>query len=353
MGKKKVAQKIASHHKILTTLDCVVKYGCVFTIVGPILCVLLAILLQEPFGYNKEGPIDAILQSGTRPPVLPSTVQINRSDIVKLLETHFISQNKTNLFGAVLGPSGVGKTYLTRLACNIENNHEGVLYFEIADPNFFPERLARKIGMKLVDDTHSFDILLEKVGIKYANFYRLPQNLSLAMSYVLDTLAERGAIYKKEHDYMPCLFIDGVDLLAKMYPEIFVTLINLAKHYSNNAVLRIVFVSRDSIIPLLDSTTSQIWQADVIEVMDIGVEDAVDYLTQNGMPVNLANRVFNYTGGRFILLINAIDIYGKLEDGLNENEIYYDIRGRLSARCYGKNRHAIVYKKSLVKKVLR
>ena len=280
--------------------------------------------------YPKEYAIDAMLESGTRPTVLTSHVNINRPEIE--LIKRFIYQNQTNLFGVVLGPSGAGKTYLTRLACN----DSGVLYYEIADPSLFPERLARKIGMKLVGDTNFIDILVEKVwGTSFINFYRLPQELPLAMSFVLDTLAERGSIFRKNHNRIPCLFIDGVDLLAKKYREEFLTLVDLAKHYANNGMLRIVMVSRDGwIVPLLDSTPSQIL-GDSVEIQDIDKEDAVHYLTQTGMSNDLSERVFNFTGGRFSLLNQAINIYGK-QNKFSEDGVFYSINRSLTSMCYGK-----------------
>jgi hypothetical protein len=209
---------------------------------------VLAVLIVRGVFFSKEGKIDVTLALGTRPSLLPSFVEVNRSDKVGLLRERFILQNQTNSFGVVHGPSGTGKTYLTRLACN-QDPMAGVLYYEIADPSFFPERLARKIGMKLEDDTDIFDLIAEKSGLdKLVNFYKLPQELPLAMSFVLDTLAERGADFRKIHYRMPCLFIDGVDLLAKQYSEVFDTLVDLAKYYANNGMLRIVLVGHDNYI---------------------------------------------------------------------------------------------------------
>lgn len=295
----------------------------------PVVCVLLAaILILFPWELKESG-IDAQLESGTIPAVLPSTVQINRPDIIKQINESFIQHTKTNLFGVILGPSGSGKTYLTRLICNQET--AGVLYFEISDPSFFPERLACKIGMKLMEDTSVIDVLRESIGIKsWINFYRLPTNFSLALSYVLEKLAERGANFQRNRNRMPCLFIDGVEKLARKYPKVMVNLIDLAKYYANNGMLRIVLVG-----PLLESTPSQIiWRADIIEILDIDGENTLRYLTQNGLPATLGERVVNFTGGRFALLNKAIEIYDKHE-ALKEDDIFQQITNHLKIMCYG------------------
>ena len=46
-------------------------------------------------------------------------------------------------------------------------------------------------------------------------YYKLPDNGPNATSFVLEALAERSEVYSKKYGHVPCIFIDGMDLLAK------------------------------------------------------------------------------------------------------------------------------------------
>ena len=55
---------------------------------------------------------------------------------------------------------------------------------------------------------------------------------------------------------MPCLFIDGVDLLAAEDEDAFLRLVSYAKEFANNRLMHIVLVSsKGSVIPLLNKTS--------------------------------------------------------------------------------------------------
>jgi hypothetical protein len=148
---------------------------------------------------------------------------------------------------------------------------------------------------------------------------------------------------------MPCLFIDGVDLLAKQYSEVFDTLVDLAKHYANNGMLRIVLVGRDNyIVP----HTEQNWHADVIEILDIDKNDSEYYLNRSGMSTSLAERVFNFTGGRFALLVNAVNLYRK-SSSQSEHGLFTYIRIRLKSQCHEKKYHVYEMTNTILEWVLQ
>ena len=50
-------------------------------------------------------------------------------------------------FGIIIGPSRSGKTTAVMALCN--RFWEGVLYYEIDEPNSFVSDLSREIGMKI------------------------------------------------------------------------------------------------------------------------------------------------------------------------------------------------------------
>lgn len=62
---------------------------------------------------------------------------------------------------------------------------------------------------------------------------------------VLNILKETAKCYIREKKKIPVLFLDGIDVLAKHDPKLFITLITLAKVLANNNELKIVFISSE------------------------------------------------------------------------------------------------------------
>ena len=68
----------------------------------------------------------------------------------------------------------------------------------------------------------------------------------------------QGLTFKEKHRRYPCLFIDGVDLLAMHNREAFIKLVELAKLLANDGNLHIVFgCSEGRFMPLVHSTSSK------------------------------------------------------------------------------------------------
>jgi hypothetical protein len=58
------------------------------------------------------------------------------------------------------------------------------------------------------------------------------------------------------------------------------------------------------------------------------------------MPTSLAERVFNFTGGRFALLVSAVNLYKEPSSlMLSEYDVFQYIRMRLKVQCHGKKYH--------------
>ena len=134
--------------------------------------------------------------------------------MVEEIRWSFIADNASDLFGVVLGPTRTGKSHLASLSCNMYPH--GCIYYEICEPLSFPVELAKAINMRLKKDANIFHVILDKVGIgESLTFYTLPDTFDEAMSYVLTVLSERALIFTKKHQHMPCVFIDGADLLVK------------------------------------------------------------------------------------------------------------------------------------------
>jgi hypothetical protein len=298
---------------------------------GLLILVILLAVCAKPFGYfSKTIEIDATLEAGSPSVHLPREVSIYRPHEVELIKSRFMMKKKVYTFGVVLGPSGTGRTYVTRLACSLYPS--GVIYYEIYHPSFLAVNLARVVGMKLRDNAKILDVLFEKLGISaLVGFYTLPEDLSEALTVVLETVAERAALYKKRHGRVVCIFIDGIDLLAKEHPQVFVGLVDLAKYYASRGSLLLVFVSSEGhIVPLMDTISSSTRKGKVIEILDMNETVSGLYLTRRGIPDGLVNRIISLTGGRFMYLNGAIQEYNiGVATGLSEDDVFKHIEESL------------------------
>ena len=156
------------------------------------------------------------------------------------------------------------------------------------------------------------------------HYHVLPKSQKGAIGYVLDKVAKESVTFKEEHGFVPCLFIDGVDLLAKEDQAAFIALIDRAKHLSNSNTSRIVLVSSEGMVMPLFRTTSSISRATKVrEVVDISDGKAVCFLLIH-MPENTANAVAEITGGRFVHMLQALDIFA------SENKTNLDQMGILN-----------------------
>ena len=290
----------------------------------PILFILLILFAQHLHFLNKEIWIDDRLDNGLPSVRLNRSMTVDRPDELRIINERFIKKSDVNMFGVILGPSGTGKTYLTRLASSLWPS--GVLYYEIFDPLRLPEELAETVGMRLRDDANLLDVLFEKLGISsLVNFYTLPKDLSSRLSYVLEVVAKRAVVFKGRRGWVPCIIIDGVDLLAKEDSKVFVELVDRAKYLANTGSLLLVLCSEESLVlPLLDNTSSTNRKADVVEILDIDFVRSKQYLIEvGGIPVDLVEGIFNITGGRIVYLNKAIELYAiNHKSGLGEKDFF-------------------------------
>ena len=138
--------------------------------------------------------------------------------------------------------------------------------------------------------------------------YRLPRDLEHeGVSQVLDILAARAVRFREKHGRMPCLFIDGVDLLSKENPGAFVALVDKAKALASNGSLRLVLVAGDGgALSLIEQTPSVSKQDVPVLVGDISDDEAESYLIRSGLSAPLTKRIIQLTGGRFAHLEKAL-----------------------------------------------
>ena len=282
----------------------------------------------------KVRPIDEKLFRGSdaRSVGIRPKITIDRPDVTRAVMDMFVGlkDDRKRGFGVVLGPTGTGKTHCTTEVCN---GRQGVLYIEIVDPKFLGRHLAKTIGMP-IGPSGLVSLALSYISETYCHYYKLPDNGigPNATSFVLETLAERAEAYSKKYRHIPCLFIDGVDLLAKDDSDAFLRLIKMAKVYANNCILQIVFVSSEGeIMRLMEKTSSSTRATYVVEVVDVSPQDSKTFLCDQGMPKGLADKVVEHVGGRLIHLRQAIDTH-RVNSTLSEEKQYEEIVKVLHAR---------------------
>ena len=330
---KSVLRKIETYPK---TVGCLT-----FVTLSP----LAHLYLKKRSKTRLEAPILARIQEGSKPEVIPhSFVFIERPVEEKRLlglirgdrgvrETSSdgaINEDSSPYFSVVLGPSGTGKTLLTRKVCM--EHPVGVLYHEVFDPISFAKELGESVGMTTKPNS-IIDLAVSSLSDTYHHYHTIPDHPRLAVAYVLNKIAAQALIFKKKYGYSPCLVLDGVDLIAKEDPNIFVYLIDRAKYLSNSKVMHIVLVSSEgSVLPHLNSTSSKTRIMYVDEIMDISENQAKAFLMTK-MSEDVAQKVVSVTGGRVIHLIQALAIYSQEKDRVDRRCLPDIIESALMSRC--------------------
>ena len=301
---------------------------------------------NKPIYDLLVGPVPVTIECGDE-------MEINREKIITSIKNTFIepqSSEDRKQFGVIIGPTGTGKTFSTRTACR-ENPH-GVLYTEINTANLV-KGFAEQTGVP-IEPRGLFDFVAQHLSIGNVHYYKLEsldnndqfgalrdiikivakqagefkkqareltekQERELKKKQAGELTKKQAAELKKKLNQMPCLFIDGVDLLAKEFPSQFPKLINDAKIYASDGMLRIVFVSSEGhIMRHFQSTSSYSRADDIVEILDIDEEEAKKYLVKNGLPDKLSEKVVEYAGGRMIFLLNAINKYNRYDKAKKE-----------------------------------
>lgn len=301
----------------------------------------------------KDNSIYSALMNGTN--TVDTAVQSTEVVIKRTKEQQKIRnliETDDALFGVIVGPTGTGKTHLTRLAC-CEPHTPGILYHEIGDASSFPQELANTIGMRLKSSFNVLDLLIWNViSEQYVSYHTLAADPEEATHYVLDKLAETSKRVKKK-GHVPCLVIDGVDMLAKKNEDLFVKLVDQAKLYANAKKLYLVLVSSEGhIMPLIDKTSSRTRMAKVIQILDIDDGDAIKYLTERGVPQKASKHVVKHVGGRFVHLKKAVEMK-RLHPTLDENDLFDQITSELYRLYVRPGRMAINYHHDKAKVIIK
>ena len=208
-----------------------------------------------------------------------------------------------------------------RMAC--KKHHCGVLYTEI-DTGDLVKGFAEQTGVP-IEPRGLFDFVAKHLSNEHVHYYKLKgldsNDEFRALKEIIRIVARQAKEFEKKHNQIPCLFIDGADLLAKKFPSQFLELIDEAKIYANDGMLRIVFVSQEGhIMRHFQSTSSYSRAAKVVEILDVDDEEGKKYLVRYGLSDKLSEKVVKYTGGRMIFLLDAIDLYNEYVYKKNADE---------------------------------
>ena len=307
-------------------LDIVRSPTTVTVIGGVILTTLFGCVKLWWESKAKERAIDNMMENGTKPRESVES-PVERNDIVERIKNKFIlGQGTEKAFGVILGPTGTGKTYVIREAHR--QNPKGSLYFEIGGVRMFPWELAEATGVRI--EPTFWSLVLGRIFPSSLGYYPLPSDYIKSLEVVIKSLAKRAAVFKEKHGRSPCLFIDGVDLLAKHNHEAFIELVEIAKSHANDGNLRIVFgCSEGHVMPLIRSTSSKT-RVKVMEVLDLPEDKAVGYLTDKGLPKDFADRVKTEIGCRMIFLVRVVEFYHEYKSQFSTDD---DLLKKIKDRC--------------------
>ena len=260
---------------------------------------------NKPINDLLVGPVPVTIKCGDE-------TEIKREEIITSIKNKFIkpeSSDDLKKFGIILGPAGTGKSFSTQIACN--QNSFGVLYTHIGGN--LVKTFAEQTGVP-IEPRGLFDSIAKHTDrIHYYKLKSLDNNDEFgALMEIIAILSEQAMEFKKKHNQIPCLFIDGAGLLAKKFPSRFFEMVTQAKIYANEGILRIIFVSYEGhIMSLFQSTSSSSCAAKIMEIVDVDDKEGKEYLVENGLPPGLSEKVVKYTGGRIFFLLDAICKYNE------------------------------------------
>ena len=277
--------------------------------------------IVRPMRFNRA--IDKTLQRGSKPEQLPTTFVIERPKEIESVTRLLNTPVHTPRFGVVLGPSGTGKSFVTRAACYA--NPSWILYHELFGADTAANELATVAGFR--EGKGFFDSIFGFIvpKIEKRPYYELPEEPCQALDRVLSIVGDRSKylIKKKKLDRMPCFVIDGVDLLAKYNPRAFQGLVKSSKLLANQGELQVILVSSEGhVMPFIESSSEANRSNGVVEILDITDDAAKDFLMNGGMPESLAICTAKLVGNRIVYLRSAAYEYAEL---ISNSDITEDI----------------------------
>ena len=261
--------------------------------------------------YNMTDSVKKRFLNPNPPPLIREGDHFPRKKEEEEIKKAFLNKPDTlGLVGVVFGPAGTGKSNVVRTVCR-SNEEGGVIYMEIGSPRQFPYHLAKACGVPV--EPNWWDAVVAKLfGPTFRTYATLPSSDQDALALVLPIIAEGAKAYIKKNKYIPVLFIDGVDILAKEEDNrLYVNLVDWAKKCANEDSLRIVLVCSDSHVLVLDQQSFKSRLDALIEIDDASEKQAVDELMMKKykFTADLAKSTYAIVGGRLADIHKMVSIW--------------------------------------------
>eukprot|EP00731_Ephydatia_muelleri_P000120 Em0001g120a len=258
--------------------------------------------------YNMTDSVKKRFLNPIPPPLIREGDHFSREEEEEEVKKAFLNQTDSlGLVGVVFGPAGTGKSNVVRTVCR---SNKGVIYMEIGSPRQFPYHLAKACGVPV--EPNWWDAVVSRLFGTFQTYVTLPSSDQDALALVLPIIAEGAKAYKTKSKYIPVLFIDGVDILAKQKNNrLYVNLVDWAKKCANEDSLRIVLVCSDSHVLALDQQSFKSRLDALIEIDDATETKAVNELMieKYNFPTTLAKSTYDIVGGRLADIHKMVSIW--------------------------------------------
>ena len=129
---------------------------------------------------------------------------VPRDELVSKIRSVIEGSGYSKQFGIVLGPTGTGKTLLTKQAC-VTPSSKGIIYLEISNVETLVGKLAQAVALKTSPTI--FDNMIEYILKGYKSHHTIPDNDVDGLLYVISQVEKSAKKYEKKYNKMPSLII--------------------------------------------------------------------------------------------------------------------------------------------------
>jgi len=235
-----------------------------------------------------------------------------------------------SLFSVIVGATGVGKSTVVREAVSQLKEPRGIVLYSTPDAvaAIIPW-LAKTVGY----NPCAMDVL---GGLRRQWSTSSKVGGAAEWNGLAEALLDAAEAYQRKYNRVPVLVIDAADIIAKIAPDIFKSLVKFAKEQVDDKKIRIIFACGEgSTLPLLELDNSADVRSRVIEIKEIPDEAAKDYLRNRLLekdPVTkklkenkaiesrIVDAVDNIAGGRLIYLVQFAEKFRRYDSNAEYRE---------------------------------
>ncbi|KAI9869222.1 MAG: hypothetical protein M1813_000010 [Trichoglossum hirsutum] len=254
--------------------------------------------LGAAFAYYNWGSWDETTRQSTAYNTLKERFKchlpanpVAREDLISSMLMAITPTAEARGYRLIVGEDGTGKSTLVALALERLGETKGVVYIEtwildaLGSSFNFANAMKKALGLK----PNPID------------------NPPLTVHDGWEIFSDFAAKYKQEHGKIPVLIIDNADRLAKSKPEILDALQDYAKEATDERTATVVFVSGEGFLPRMRARSAMSRCGMILEVGDIGKEEALKYLGDRGIKGEQASQIYELYGGRIVHLDRTVN----------------------------------------------